>query len=277
MLGAVLLVAAALVWTKRGSATRMDLMPAWNWSTLSVWAVFAYACSGMELAGLMGAEIRDPKRTLPRAAWIASAFTVAFYASATLALLVVLPPAKISELYGLAEGGGTAAGILGVPWLGPLIGILVMASAVGQFGGIGTAVSRLPLAAGVDHLLPAAFGRIHPRWATPHVSIVTLGAVSSLLLVAIQYGDTMRAAYQALVSLMLIGGFLPYVYIYASAFRAGKRWSAAAGLAMALFALFCSMIPGDGVRSVWVFEAKLVLGTAGMIITARLIYRRQGR
>ena len=36
--------------------------------------------SGLEMAGLMGGEIRDPERTLPRAGWIASGFTTLFYA-----------------------------------------------------------------------------------------------------------------------------------------------------------------------------------------------------
>jgi amino acid transporter len=270
----VLAAAAVLVWAHRGSATRMSLAPAWNWSTLSFWAAIGYATTGMELVGLMGAEIRDPERTLPRAAWISSAFIIVFYTSATLALLVILPVSKISELYGLAQGGEMAASVLGTPWLAPLIGILVLASAVGQFGGIGTAVSRLPLAAGVDRLVPAAFGRIHPRWATPHVSIVTLGVVSSVLLIATQFGDTLRAAYQAMVSLMLIGGFLPYLYIYASAFRAGRRWSASAGFAMAVFMLLCSVVPGEGVTRVWLFELKLALGTAGMILSAWFLYRR---
>src|ERR1022692_4241948 len=167
--------------------------------------------SGLETLGLMGAEIRDPARTLPRAGWIASAFTTVFYASATVALLVILPPARIGEMNGLAEAGQSAAATLGLAWLTPLIALLVMASAIGQFGGLGTSVSRMPFAAGVDHLLPAAFGKVHPRWGTPHVAIVTLGALASFLLVAIQFGDTMRAAYQTLVSLMVIAGFLPFL------------------------------------------------------------------
>ena len=36
---------------------------------------------------------------------------------------------------------------------------------------------------------------MHSRWGTPHISIVTLGVLASFLLVAIQLGDTMRAAY----------------------------------------------------------------------------------
>jgi amino acid transporter len=230
--------------------------------------------SGLEMAGLMGGEIRDPARTLPRAGWIASAFTTVFYATTTVALLVILRPEKISEMNGLAEAGESAARSLGLAWLTPLIALLVMASAVGQFGGLGTSVSRLPFAVGVDKLLPAAFGKVHPRWGTPHIAIVTLGVLASFLLVAIQLGDTMRAAYQALVSLMVITGFLPFLYIFGSAWKAGKRISAISGWAITLMAILCSVVPTAEVTNVWLFETKLAVGTAAVIATAWLLYRR---
>ena len=179
--------------------------------------------SGLELAGMMAAEVRDPARTLPRAGWIASGCTTVFYSTATIALLVLLPPGRISEMNGLAEAGDEAARVAGLGWLGPLIALPGGGSGMGQLGGIGTSVSRLPFAAGADRLLPAAFARVHPRWRTPHVSILTLGVVASFLLVAIQLGDTLRAAYQALVSLMVITGFFPYLYIFGSSWKAGNR------------------------------------------------------
>src|SRR5205823_13785822 len=125
----------------------------------------------------------------------------------------------------------------GLLWLSPLTGLLVLTTGVGQFGGLGTAVSRLPYAVGVDHLLPAAFGRVHPRWGTPHVATLALGAVASFLLIVIQLGDTMLAAYQALVSLMVITGFIPYIYIFGSAWKAGKRVSAICGWAVTALAI----------------------------------------
>jgi amino acid transporter len=159
-------------------------------------------------------------------------------------------------------------------WLAPVIAVLVMASAVGQFGGLGTSVSRLPFVVGVDQLLPAAFGKVHRRWGTPHISILTLGVLASFLLIAIQLGDTMRAAYQALVSLMLINGFLPYLYIFGSAWKAGKRVSAISGWAITLLAIFCSVVPTAEITNVWLFETKLAVGTAAVIATAWLLYRR---
>ncbi len=274
VLGGVLAIAAALVWSRRGSATAMHFMPQWNWGTLNFWSTIAYGMSGLELAGLMGAEMHDPERTLPRAGWIASGFATLFYASATVAMLVLLRPEKISELNGYADVAQSAGATLHVLWLTPLIALLVLASGVGQLGGIGTAISRLPFAAGVDGLLPKVFARVHPRWGTPHYSILALGVVASFLLVAVQIGDTMRAAYQELVSLMVIVGFLPYLYIFGSAWKAGKRISALSGWAITVLAILCSVVPTADIANVWLFESKLAAGTFAAIGTAWLVYRR---
>ena len=274
LLGGLLVGLAAVIWTQRGAATPMQILPRWDWQTVSFWSTIAYAMSGLELAGLMGGEIRDPTRTLPRAGWIASGFITVFYSAATMALLVILRPEKISEMNGLAETGDAASRALGAGWLSPLIALLVMASGLGQIGGLGTAVSRLPFAAGTDRLLPAAFAKVHARWGTPYISILAFGAVASFLLVAMQLGDTMRAAYQELVSLMVIVGFLPYLYIFGSAWKAGKRWSAASGWAITTLAIVCSVAPTAEIANVWLFEAKLVAGTAAVVGSAWLVYRR---
>jgi amino acid transporter len=274
LLGGTLVVLAVLVGAKRGSATPIHVLPKWNWGTVNFWSNIAYGLSGVEMAAMMGAEIRDPARTLPRAGWIASGFATVFYCAATVSMLVLLRPENISELNGLAEAGQSAGAALGAMWLPPLIAIMVMVSAVGQFGGVGTSVSRLPFAAGVDHLLPAAFARVHPRWGTPHISILTFGAVASFLLLIFQLGDSLRAAFQEMVSLMVITGFLPYLYIFGSAWKAGKRISAISGCAITLLAILCSLVPTEAIANVWIFEGKLAAGTLAVVGSAWLVYRR---
>jgi glutamate:GABA antiporter len=273
---ALFVLLAAMAWSRRGAATPLHLAPRWNWDTLNSWATIAYAMSGLELAGMMGAEVRDPKRNFPRAGWIASLAVTVFYASATAALLVLLPPARISEMNGLAEAGDEAARVLHALWLVPVIALLVVASGMGQIGGIGTAISRLPFAAGADRLLPGAFSRIHPRWHTPHVAILALGVVATFLLIAIQLGDTVRAAYQELVSLMVITGFLPYMYIFGSSWKAGNRISALSGWAITALAILCAVVPTAEIHNVWLFEGKLAAGTLAIIGSAWLAYRRSG-
>jgi amino acid transporter len=273
--GLLLVVVAWMVWTRRGSATPIHILPKWNWGTVNFWAAIAYATSGMEAPGMMAGEIREPERMMRRAGWIATGFATIFYVSATVAFLVVLPPENISELNGFAEMGNSAGLLLGATWLSPLIALLVVASGVGFVGGLGTATSRLPFAAGVDRLLPAAFGRVHPRWGTPYVSILALGLVATFLLVIYQLGDTIRVAYDELVSMMVITGFLPYLYIFGSAWKAGKRLSAASGGAITALALLCSVVPPAEITNTWLFEGKLAAGTLAVVVSAWLVYYRR--
>jgi amino acid transporter len=276
-LGIMLAVVAFLIWKQRGSATHFHLLPDFNWGTVNFWASIAYGMTGMEVAGLMGAEMRNPARDLPRAAWIASVFTTLFYAGSTAALLVVLAPEKISDLNGLAQTGQAAGEILGASWLSSCLAALVLCSAIGQFGSLASGVARMPFAAGADHLLPEPFARIHPRWATPWISILTFGALASVLLIAVQLGDTAQAAYQTTVSLMVISGFLPFLYIFGSAWKAGNKLSAISGWAVTVLAIVCAVVPTSEVTRIWLFELKLALGTAAVILSALAVYRRQSR
>lgn len=277
ILGGLLVGAAALVLVKRGSATEMHLTPDWNWDTLRFFGSVAFALSGMEVLGMMGAEIRDPDRTVRPAAVGGTVFTTVFYVASTLALLVLLRPEAVSELHGLADGASVAATTLAVPWLTPLVAVIVIVNSVGGWGGLGSAVSRMPYAAGVDHLLPAAFARLHPKWATPYVSILVFGGVASFLLIAIQLGDTLNAGYQTLLSLMVLVGFLPYFYLFASAWKCGHKWAAVSGSAMTALTVISSAVPAAGVTNILVFEGKLLAGAGLMIGSAWLVYRRAVR
>lgn len=274
MLGTLLIVAAAVHWKQHGSATPIYLTPHMDWGAASFWAAMAFGMTGAELFGMMGAEIRSPERTVKPALWLATAFVAVFYAATTLALLVLLRPEVISDMRGIADGGEAVARIFAAPWASVLIGLLLVTNAFGAFGGMGTAVSRMPFAAGADRLVPDAFGRLHKRWHTPHVALVTLGLVASGLLLLSQLGDTMRVAYQEVVSLTFIGGFLPYIYIFMSAWKAGRKLAAALGLGVTVFCLVCSVTPTPEVQNVWLFEGKLAVGTAAMIGSGLLLYAR---
>jgi amino acid transporter len=276
-LGVILAVAAWRVWSRHGSATHFSLLPNLSWNTINFWASIAYALTGMELVGLMGGEVRDPRRNIPRAARLITPVAVLFYAGSTASALVILPAAKISEVNGISEMGQAAGSLLGVPWLPALLAALLLFGAVGQFGGFGSSVSRMPLAAGVDRLLPAAFARVHPRWGTPHISIIGFGIVASALLIVVQLGDTLRAAYDTLISLMVIAGFLPFLYIFGSAWKAGRRISVVSGVFVTVLAIVCAIVPTPDITRVWLYEGKLFGGTGVVILSAWLIYRRAPR
>jgi hypothetical protein len=103
--------------------------------------------------------------------------------------------------------------------------------------------------------------------------MLLLGGVATFLVIAVQTGESLRGAYEALVSLMVIATFLPFFYIYACAWRAGSRGTAAVGTIVAVVVVAFLAIPPSAVGSVWLYEFKLGLATAGMFASAWLVYR----
>ena len=61
----------SLVAWRYGSATHFNhLIPDVSWSNLNFWSQIAFAMVGLELAPILGGEIQNAAKTIPRAAWI---------------------------------------------------------------------------------------------------------------------------------------------------------------------------------------------------------------
>jgi amino acid transporter len=274
---AAMAVTAALVWAHQGSATPLHLEPELHWSQATFWTQMVYAITGLELAPILGGEIKHPERNLPRASLVVAPLAAAYYIVSTAALLVILPASDISPLNGIAQSAFTAGRLFGQSWIAPLTAMLLTLGAIGQLAVIGTAASRLPYALGVDRLLPPALSRLHHRWRTPYVSILLFGALAAAFLAFAQLGDTLGGAFQVLLDVMAIAGLGPFLYIFAAAWKCGARWSAASGLMVTAIAVIASLAPTGGATSIWLFEFKILGLTACLVISARILYSRSRR
>ena len=66
----LLCVVGVLAWMKFGSATSFSaasMKPSLHWGTIGVWSTVLYAFSGAESASFMGGEIKNARRSIPRA------------------------------------------------------------------------------------------------------------------------------------------------------------------------------------------------------------------
>ncbi len=84
-------------------------------------------------------------------------------------------------------------------------------------------IARVPFVVGVDRYLPAAFGKIHPRWKTPYVSILVQAGISAAILLASQINETIRGAYQILIDAAIILYFIPFLYMFAAVIKLAGR------------------------------------------------------
>ena len=273
VIGGILLVAGAVALFRHGSATKFYFLPHWDVDKLNFWSQLAMGMTGLELSPIMSGEIRNARRNILRATWISAAMVVLFYVSATSAILIFLRPDDVSPVIGLAQASRQAALVLGWRWVPLAIALAILFSAGGQLGTYVGACARLPFVLGIGNMLPPAFAKLHPKYGTPAISILLLGAGSAVLLIVSQLGETFRGAYQFMVDLTVVSLFIPFLYIFAAAWKFGQRLAAFCGLLVSSIAIVFSFLPTQDTRSVFWFESKLVGGCILLFVMARVCYR----
>lgn len=293
----ILIGIAAGVYLHHGSQVHVtwhDTLPVWNFNTVNFWSQIAFAFTGMELVCAMSEEVRDPQRTFPRAILGSGVLIAVIYILGTLAAMMLVSPTDVDPKSGVFQAITSGSTLLGVGFFGVIASLLVT---VGNAGGVGTTVAgiaRVPFAVGIDSYLPAFFGKIHPRWRTPYISILIQAVISAAVLIASQINETMSGAYQVLVDAAIILYFLPFLYMYAAAiklaYRADREQSSGAvlvpggrtgvwiagllGFVICLIAMVLSMIPPGETTNKAVFEFKLLGGTGIAILVGLVLYWR---
>jgi amino acid transporter len=72
---------------------------------------------------------------------------------------------------------------------------------------------------GIDRYLPPVFGRVHPKWGTPIVALVTQALACVVFVLLGQAGSSVHGAYQLLVTMSIITNFIPYLFMFAALIR----------------------------------------------------------
>jgi amino acid transporter len=281
----LLCVIGAVAWKKFGSATSFasaSLTPSLHWATIGVWSTVLYAFSGAESASFMGGEIKNVRRTIPRALLVAGVLITAGYILGTVAILVVLPHGQLNSLEGIMQAISSSAERVGWRGLGPAVALLICVSNLGGVGAYLAALSRIPFVAGIDRYLPPAFGRVHPRWGTPHISLIVQALCCVLFIVLGQLGSTVHGAYQVLVSMTIITNFIPYLFMFAALIRlqrepiepgvmrvpGGKPVAimlASLGFATTCAVIIGSTIPDPSEPNKWLAVGKIVALSAALL------------
>jgi glutamate:GABA antiporter len=259
----ILVVMGLYAWRTFGSATSFtltSLVPSTHLKDMLFWATLAFAFGGCETGSFMADEIKDSRRIIPRAVLCAGLIVTFCYIGGTIAVLLALPSREVSDLQGLMQAISKTA--LRVGWFGviPISALLIAVSNLGAAGGFLSSVARLPFVAGIDRFLPPSFGKLHPRWGTPYVSLIVQMFAGILFVFLGQAGTSVKGAYDVLVSMGIITYFIPYLYLFASMLKLQKiqagpevirvpggklvaRIIACVGFATTLFTIALSLVP----------------------------------
>ncbi len=215
----ILITLGAMSWHRFGMATAVtasSLRPGLRLQDVIFWSSMAFAFCGTEAASFMGEEIKDPRRTIPRALLISGTLIASCYFLGTLMTLAALPIDRINGLGGPIAAIADTAQRLHWQWLIPVAAVSIAVGQLGSAGSFLAACSRIPFAIGVDRRLPAAFARLHPKWGTPYVALITQSVLAALLILLSQAGASVRGAYAILISMTIIANFIPYLFLFAA-------------------------------------------------------------
>jgi amino acid transporter len=137
-----------------------------------------WAYVGFELGTLPASEVKDPRRTIPRAIIIGMAICAFFFIAINFVVFgVVNWTVLATSTTPLILAGVALFGMLGGSVM--LLGALLSVTGTDESVMLGTA--RLSYAMSLDGLFPRLFARIHPKYGTPVIALIVQGIVAFLL------------------------------------------------------------------------------------------------
>jgi amino acid transporter len=161
-------------------------LPHTDLTSLALIGQILFAASGLEYIAIMAGEAKSPARDIGRSVLIASPIIFLMFTLGTASVLAfheltgstINYIAPIPQTLRLAFGDNALATLLARSVI-----LLLQVRILGAASFIFTGVARLPMAAGWDHLIPAWFSRLHPRYRTPTNSILTATLLIAALIV----------------------------------------------------------------------------------------------
>jgi amino acid transporter len=292
--GGLLIGLGLVVWLRFGTTvTAADFrVPADPRFLLNSFGVICFGLVGLELASVMGDEIRDPERTLPGAVAWGGVISGVLYIAATLTLLVAVSKNEINVLQGIVQAVSHMAAKVGVAWIVAPFALMLSVS----IAGIGSAwlagSARIPFVAGLDSYLPGWLGKVHPQYGTPYAALIVHAVVSAILVLISLLGSGVQETFQRLLSLAVVLQLVPFLYMFGALLKLafdpaaeGKGHyskstlvlAGASGLLMTILGTVFAFSPAQQITSVASYEAWMLGGTAFFIGLAAFFYFVYGR
>ncbi len=226
------------------------------------------ALGGFEYIAILAGETRSPARSMKKSVLIAAPIIALMFVLGTSTVVAYVPTKDIDLVGPMAQVLRVGFAPFGIA--GPLVTIAILmtlGTRIAQATFSFTAVTRLPMVAGWDSMLPAWFSRLHSKYQTPVNSIALVGVCSFGLAVLSNIGVGQAEAFQLLFNASGIFYALTYVVMFAIPIF-GLRgvsprpplWLRAAslsGLLMTLLYIGLSVFPIIKVESVATFALKI--------------------
>jgi basic amino acid/polyamine antiporter, APA family len=185
-------------------------------------ALIVWAYSGIESATVPAEEIRGSPNTIRRATLVGYAIGTAAFLLGAVAVAGVVPNAELATS---ARPIALAAERTIGTWAATIIGLAAIVAGLGTLNGWILMTGRIPVSAARDGIFFPALGRLHPRYGTPHVSLIVATILGSLSL-GLYFTDTTLGVFDTIVQLSVLTTLLPHLYTAAAEWMLRRRGDA---------------------------------------------------
>jgi len=169
--------------------------------TLGAAGILIFAFAGIEGALVPSGEVKDPNRTVPRAAFLALGLVTLLYIAVHLVAQGILGAELANDkVTPLATAAARFAGTAGFTVM--VVGACI--SMLGHTSGAILATPRMLLAFGRDGFIPRWFASVHPTFRTPHVAILFHATVLAAVALSGTFVQLAILANVAVLSLYLL-------------------------------------------------------------------------
>jgi basic amino acid/polyamine antiporter, APA family len=176
-LGSLLLFVAAGLPSFRLENLRPFAPAGWR-GTLEAAAILFFAYTGYARIATLAEEVREPRRTIPRAIAITIGGAVLLYAAVA---VVAVGAVGAEAMAATAAPLHAAAGAFGLPWAAAAVAAGGVAAMLGVILSQLLGLSRMAFAMARRGDLPRFLERVHPRWGVPGRAVLAIGAVAAVV------------------------------------------------------------------------------------------------
>jgi APA family basic amino acid/polyamine antiporter len=233
-------------------------------AALTLWAYL-----GLESATVPADDVKDAKKTIPRATILGVSLTAVIYIFGTISVMGLIPP---DALAGSSAPYADAAEAIWGRGAGAFVALGAVVSTFGALNGWLLLQGQVPMAAARDGLFPKIFGKTSKQ-GTPTMGMVISSLLASVL-VLMNFSKGLVDAFSFIILLATLTALFPYVlcsmaelmlFIKDRERFQGKRLLGSVVIASLafVFSLFC--VWGSGAETVlWGFIL-LLLGVPGYV------------
>jgi APA family basic amino acid/polyamine antiporter len=218
-----------------------------------------WAFLGIESATIPADNVRDPKRTLPRATYLGVAIVAIIYGMTSLVVFGVMSNAELASSSGPFADAATK---MWGSWAGVAMVAVAVVSTLGSINGNTLLAGQMPRAAALDQLFPSWFAKLN-KAGSPANGII-LSAIFSTALVLLNISESTIGLFNFSILLSTTTLLVPYIFCSVAAFRLqqdqDERWPVISGIIFAIAFLFSMWaLGGSGKDAVyWGFILMMV-------------------